>query len=135
MSIIRSITIACVVLICGAVSFHAEADGPIGGAISVIPVFRTVVSGTTDTATVLDATIAWDSSSSSPKTETLYACGSGQKGFTLFIKDEFGYASTAAIVVSPVGGNTIDTFASYPAIFNLGRVSVQCNGAGNWIVK
>lgn len=97
--------------------------------------FRNISSGTTDTATVSDNTIAWNSSSASGKTETLYACGSGQKGFPLYIKDEVGTAGTYPITLAPNGGNTIDNSALAYVAFNLQGVQLRCNGLGNWIVQ
>lgn len=97
--------------------------------------FRIIASGTTDTATALDVTVAWKSSTAAPKTQTLYACGAGQKGKSLSIKDEVGTAATYPITVTPNGSDTIDNAAFAYIFFNLQNMQVQCDGAANWIVK
>lgn len=97
--------------------------------------FREVASGTTDTALVTDSTIAWKSASTSAKTETLYACTSGRKGFSIDVKDEVGTAGLYPITVAPNGIDTIDNAALYIEAFNLQNARYKCNGSGNWIVQ
>lgn len=97
--------------------------------------FREIASGTTDVAVISDATIAWKSSSTSAKTETLYACTSGRKGFQVYIKDEIGTAATYPITVATNGSDTIDNGPLYYLAYTLVGNWFQCNGAGNWITK
>jgi hypothetical protein len=97
---------------------------------------REIASGTSDTALVTDVTIDWNSSSASGKTETLYACGTGQKGFNLYIKDEYGNAGTYNIALTPNGSDTIDkNLLNSNLTTNLQGIQLQCQGSGNWIVK
>ena len=96
---------------------------------------RIIASGTTDTATAADVTIAWNSAATSAKTESLYACGSAQKGDQITIKDEKGNSSTYPVGIDANGGNTIDGLSVYYLAFNLQSAWLQCDGSGNWIVK
>lgn len=96
---------------------------------------RTVSTGTTDSATSLDGTIAWNSATTGAKTETLYACNSGSKANKLVIKDQYPSASTYSITLTPNGSDTIDGSASYILAFNLQSVTIQCNGSGSWLVE
>lgn len=94
---------------------------------------RTISSGTADTAATSDGTIAWNSSSASPKDQTIYACAPGVNGNILNIKDEAATAGTYAITITPVSG-TIEKAASLQLMFNSGAITIQCDGSvGNWI--
>lgn len=106
------------------------------GAPTTLGTLRVVASGTSDTATSLDGTIAWNSSSALGKSEALYACGSNAQGHLVTIKDEAGTAGTYPITVSPAGGNTIDNGSTYIMAFNYQSTTFQCAGSsGNWIVN
>lgn len=94
---------------------------------------RTISSGTTDTASSTDGTIAWNSSSASAKSQTIYACNSSVTGRVLIIKDEVGTASTYAITITPAAG-TVDKQSSYVMVFNFQSVTLQCDGTtNNWL--
>jgi hypothetical protein len=104
-----------------------------GGATT--PLLRVVTSGTTDTALTTDGTVAWASASASGKTETLYACNSGNNGKVLYIKDAQGTAGTYPITIAPNGSDTIDGQALYTMAFNYQAVMLQCYGAATkWMV-
>lgn len=97
---------------------------------------RTVSSGTTDAVASPDqnGTIAWNSSSTSAKTETLFACSSLISGFTVTIKDQIGTAATYPITIT--SASNIDGSTSYYMAFNYQSVTLQCNGGTtSWIVK
>lgn len=96
--------------------------------------FRQITTGSTDTATSLDGTIAWDSATTSNKAQALYTCGSAGKGNILNIKDEALTAGTYPIIVTPFTAETIDGLDVYALAFNGQSLSLQCNGGGNWIV-
>lgn len=102
---------------------------------SLYGALRIIASGTTDSATSLDVTLAWNSASASGKTETLYACSSGSKGGIIIVKDEKGTAGTYPITVAPSGINTIDNAATYIMAFNYQSTQFQCDGLGNWLVQ
>ena len=98
------------------------------------PLLRVISSGTTDTASTTDGTIAWNSSSASGKTENLYACNGGSNGKVLYVKDAIGTASTYQITLVPNGSDTIDGSASYFLAFNYQSATLQCLGAtNNWM--
>lgn len=120
------------------VPFNININGtiyPFPATPTTLGTLRVVSSGTTDSATSLDGTIAWNSSSASGKTETLYACGSGGKGSIVTVTDEIGTAGTYPITVAPSGVNTINNASTYIMAFNYQSVTFQCAGAGNWIVQ
>lgn len=97
---------------------------------------RTVTSGSTDTATILDAngTVAWNSSSALAKTETLPTCNFAANGFTVAIKDEIGTAGTYPITIT--GAQTLDGQAVYIMAFNHQATAFQCDSTeSNWVVK
>ena len=97
---------------------------------------RSISSGSMDTITSTDAngTIAWDSNSTSPKTEALPVCNTASNGFTVSIKDEIATAGTYPITVS--GAQTIDLQTTYIIAFSLQSITIQCDAAAaNWIVK
>lgn len=96
---------------------------------------RTVASGTTDSVATADqnGTIAWNSNSTSPKAESLFACTSLISGFNVTIKDEAGTAGTYPITIS--SSSNIDGLAAYIMAFNYQAVRLQCNGTlAAWIV-
>lgn len=105
------------------------------GADPDLLILRKVSSGTTDTAATSDATIAWTSTATSTKTETLYSCGSSVSGRKLVIKDAAGTSATYPIVLSPAGGQTIDAQSTYPIYFNSQSVTIQCDGGTNWEIE
>lgn len=108
---------------------------PFPGTPTTLGTLRTVSSGTTDTASSADGTIAWNSSSTSAKTESLYSCSSSAKGLQVTVKDEYGSAGTYNISIAPAGSDTIDAATSYYLAFNYQSATFQCNGAGNWLVN
>lgn len=94
---------------------------------------RIISSGTTDTASSTDGTVAWNSSSSSAKTETIYACAAGVNGKVLILKDEIGTAASYNITITPASG-AIDNKANFILNFNLQAVTLQCDGTNsNWM--
>lgn len=105
---------------------------PFGGPVNG-PAIRVVASGTTDISSSADGTIAWNSSSAAPKTDTIYACTLQFQGRLLTVKDEIGTASTYPITLSPASG-TIDGTASYVLPVNKQSATLQCDGASNWVV-
>lgn len=109
---------------------------PFPGTPSTIGTLRQVSSGTTDSATSADGTVAWNSSSALAKTESLYACSSGSRGNLLTVVDEKGTAGTYPITLSPAGGNTINGGSTYIMAFNNQSTTLQCAGSdGNWVVN
>ncbi len=95
---------------------------------------RTVSSGTTDTATVADSAIRWNSSTSGSKTETLFACSAALDGISLPIIDEKGDAGSNTIALSSSSG-TINGLTSFPLDVNDGAVTLICDGnTDNWTV-
>lgn len=95
---------------------------------------RIISSGTTDTATSTDGTVAWNSASASAKSQTIYACAAGVNGRSLIIKDEKGTAGTYNVTITPVSG-TIDNASNFTLQFNLQSVTLQCDGTNtNWLV-
>lgn len=104
-----------------------------GGTLT--PLLRVIASGTTDTALTTDGTIAWNSSSASGKTETLYACNTGNNGKFFYIKDAIGTAGTYPITIAPNGSDTIDGSTLFIMSFNHQAVALQCLGAAaSWMV-
>jgi len=107
-----------------------------GGVISAVAtssgISRVVSSGTADSATVTDDTIAWNSSTSLPKTETLPQCTTSAPivGHRFWIKGIKGDEATNNITVQASGGSTFDGNGS--AIINvaLGGYGFQCDGNG-----
>src|SRR5215469_6610864 len=85
-----------------------------GGVISAVAtssgISRVVSSGTADSATVTDDTIAWNSSTSLPKTETLPQCTTSAPivGHRFWIKGIKGDEATNNITVQASGGSTFD---------------------------
>ena len=92
---------------------------------------RRITSGSTDTATYSDDTVAWRSASGAAKAESIPACleytgyptATGQ---FLTIKDEQGDANTNPITITPAGG-TIDGASNYVIGANHGSVTLQCD--------
>lgn len=97
--------------------------------------FRSISSGASDVATSSDSTIAWNSATTSAKTQNLYACTSSVKGYPIYVKDEIGTASTYAIMITPNGSDTIDKAASLTIAFSFQGIQLRCDGAANWIVQ
>lgn len=95
---------------------------------------RVIPSGSSDTATTSDGTLAWSSSATLNKTESLYACTSAQKSLAVTIVDEIGTAGTYPIAVTPNGINTINNAAINYISINNASLTIQCDGNGNWIV-
>ena len=123
-----------------------QINGPNGGNVRCsisgiigslqIATVRIVVSGTTDSVGSSDgviATVAWNSSVASAKTEILPLCAATNKSVTVTIKDAIGTAGTYVITVNPSGGNTIDAQTSDPLTANYESSTYQCNGSGNWL--
>jgi hypothetical protein len=109
-----------------------------GGTITAAPAFRKITASvSSDTALLLIdgplATIGWASAAAVVKTETLYQCTAGAKGYAVTIKDEVGTASTYQITINATS-STIDNASTSILSYNLQSVTFQCDGAGNWIV-
>ena len=97
--------------------------------------YRLIASGTTDAAQTSDTTIMWDSSTAASKSETLFACNVGTAGKALVIGDDYGSSSQYSIVITPNGSDTIGTIFSFYSVSSpTVPVSLQCDGAGNWMV-
>lgn len=97
---------------------------------------RTVSSGTSDSVATADqnGTVAWNSNSTSAKSESLFACTSLISGFTVTIKDQYGSAGTYPITIS--SSSNIDGQPVYIMSFNYQAVTLQCNGTTTtWIIK
>ena len=97
---------------------------------------RSISTGDTDTASSTDGTIAWNSATTSAKTESIYACASGVSGRVLIIKDEKGTAEAYPIMITPASG-TIDNGSSIVLGANYQAVTLQCDGTSsgtNWMV-
>lgn len=109
-----------------------------GGGSSVI---RSIQTGASDFATVDDFSLVaghaifWNSATASAKIEHLPVCDSGLSGAIGTIVDEIGTAATYSITLTPIGSDTINLSPSYPLIFNQQSVTIQCNGAGNWVLQ
>lgn len=97
--------------------------------------FRAISSGSTDTLTTFDGTVAWDSSAGSIKTENLYACSSGAKANKLTILDEIGTAGTYLILIVPSGTDKVNNQTIGAISFNNQSLTIQCDGAGNWVIQ
>lgn len=94
---------------------------------------RTITSGTLDTATLLDGTIAWNSSVASAKTQTIYACNSAVNGRVLVIKDQRNNGIFFNITIQPTGG-TVDHSSTYVLASSGQGVQLQCNGSlSDWM--
>lgn len=96
---------------------------------------RTIASGTTDSVSSADqnGTVAWNSNSTSAKTESLFACTALISGFNVTIKDEFGTAGTYPITIS--SASNIDGMSGYIMAFNYQAVRLQCDGStSKWVV-
>ena len=107
-----------------------------------VPSVRRITASDTDTATTSDGpigTIAWAYPDQNSKTETLFACTSlgttPTTGYLITIKDEIGTSSAYSIQINPAPTNTIDGLASYALKANHGSVTLQCDGAGNWMLE
>lgn len=97
---------------------------------------RTVATGATDTAISADqnGSIAWNSATTSAKTQTLFACSSLLSGFNVTIKDQRGTAATYPITVG--SSSLIDGLSTYVIAANHGAATFQCNGGTtSWIIK
>lgn len=95
---------------------------------------RVIASGTTDTATSTDGTIAWNSATSGAKAEAIYGCTSSVNGRSLILKDQYGNAGTYAITITPASG-TVNGASSYTLAVNQQAVQFQCDGTtGDWMV-
>lgn len=100
--------------------------------------FRYVPSGTADTMLGTDNTIAWNSASTSPKTQNIFSAGSVAAGFELTIKDATTSMPLSAgvypITITPAAG-TIDGGAT--AIINTpgGSKTIVADGVSNWLSK
>jgi hypothetical protein len=92
---------------------------------------RTVSSGTSDTASATDYTIAWNSASAAAKAESIPACSSSIKGQVYVIKDEAQNAATYTIAVTPASG-TVEGAASAIVSSNGAALMIQCDGGSNW---
>lgn len=96
---------------------------------------RSVTSGTTDTVLSADqnGVVVWNSNSSSPKTQTLFACTSLLNGYNVTIKDEIGTAGSYPITVS--SASNIDGQASFIMAFNYQSVTFRCDGSTtHWVI-
>lgn len=96
---------------------------------------RQISTGSTDTASSSDVNgvIAWNSSTASAKTETLFTCNSGSIGNRLTIVDEKQTAGTYPITVTPAGGNTIMGTSVDIIAFNGEPQTYVCDGVSNWM--
>lgn len=109
-----------------------------GGGLTGI---RTILTGATDFSTAADfpalggQAIFWNSSTASPKTENLPACNAGLSGGVGTILDEVQTANLYPITLVPKGSDTITLAATYPMNFKQQSTTIQCNGAGNWVVE
>lgn len=92
---------------------------------------RQVTSGTTDTATVADSVIAWNSATSGAKTQNILAGTFNGQTFT--VVDEYGDAATNNIIITIIGG-TINGAATYTINLNTQSITMKWNGNGNYIV-
>ena len=93
---------------------------------------RVVTSGTTDSATIADDTIVWNSLTSLAKTETLPQCSSSAPivGHRFWIKGAKGDEATNNITVQAVGGSTFDGNGSATISVPLGGYGFRCDAAG-----
>lgn len=109
-----------------------------GGGLAGI---RSILTGGSDFATVADfpalggQAIFWNSSATVPKTEHLPACNAGLSAGVGTIVDERATANIYPITLRPNGSDTINLAASYPMNFKQQSTTIQCNGAGNWVVE
>jgi hypothetical protein len=104
---------------------------PAGGGGAILNA-RQIVTGTTDSGITADGIIFWDSASTGAKTETLYTCNAGTKGYSIVVADEIGTAGTYPINIVAAGGNTIFGVAQAPVQANFGSTKVICDGVSNW---
>lgn len=85
----------------------------------------------------LGKTVAWDSATPANKTELLttngIACNSATRVFT--IKDEIGTAGTYPITVTPQINDKIDGAGTFILNSNFESITLQCDGASNWLVE
>lgn len=94
---------------------------------------RKITTGTSDSATTADGTIAWNSATTGAKAQTIYACSSAVSGATLTIKDEIGTGQTYNITITPASG-TIDGDPNTSIAVDYGAVQLQCDGGSNWMI-
>lgn len=102
---------------------------------ALTPLLRAITSGSSDTALTTDGTIVWKSATALGKSESLYACNSGNNGKVLYIKDGQGTAGTYPITITPNGSDNIDGASTYIMAYNYQAIMLQCYGASTqWIV-
>ena len=95
--------------------------------------FRYISSGSSDTATVNDVTIVWNSTAAAPKTEVLPAASTMATGATITIKDAAQTAAQYPITVTSPG-STIDFSSSFTINQNGMFRNYRSDGVSNWVV-
>lgn len=110
---------------CGAINLSS-----LGQQIKV----RKITSGSADTATFSDKTIAWNSNSGIAKAQAIQACAAGRVGADLTIIDEQGDANTNNITITPLSG-TINGAATKVINTVNGFVHLTCDGGTNYLVN
>lgn len=112
-----------------------------GGVLSastlLAPTVTRVASGTTNTISSCAAvlcTVAWDSSTSSSKTQTIPNCAGGV-AYLLAIKDQKGDAAANNITVAPVSAGTIEGGSTLVMVVNKEAITLQCDGVSDWMVE
>ena len=115
-------------------SWNLFVSGPPGPQGTLGSALRAIPSGTTDTASTSDNTIVWYSSSTSPKSESIYGCTAAAKGNFLTIADGIGTAATYPITITPASG-TIANASTFVESVNKYSGTFQCDGGspGNWV--
>lgn len=97
---------------------------------------RTISTGATDNALVIDQTVYWNSNTNTAKTENLLACAAGNNGQIQTFKDEKGNATTYNVTLTASGGTTIEGSSAYAMAFSRQSTTVQCDGPNaNWNVQ
>ncbi len=95
---------------------------------------RQVNSGCSDTATIHDHFIDWNSASLCAKAQTIPGCTALNYGSEIVISDETGTASSYNIVLTPTSGQ-INYASSYPVNGSTTGHSahLHCDGVQNWV--
>ncbi len=102
------------------------------GPTTTIPV-RVIANGSSDTASLADYFIAWNSASGAAKAESIPAC-TVIRAPSFVIKDEQGDAAANNITITPASG-TIDGSGTYVISTNKGSVTLTCDGGSNYMVN
>lgn len=103
-----------------------------GGGGGSVATLRQIVSGSTDTSTSTDGTVAWASESGVAKTQTHYT-GTAVSNVITYV-DEEGDAGTNNITINATGGQTINELASFVMNINYQSVTMQFDGVSNWVI-